>query len=163
MLQNAASDLGLHCLPITLLVISRPKWINLNTPYHTCPKIWTRGPRWPCIAHLITRQILSQLAFRFKMMAILDFQSEWFFDLQVTLIWSYQSVGLLVQDNKSSKWLQGRPPWISNQNDFSYFWSTSYPESSYQVSSQLALVFSRSSKQIFKLATVVAILDFLSE
>ena len=24
----------------------------------------TRGPRWPCIAHLITRKVTSQLAFR---------------------------------------------------------------------------------------------------
>ena len=26
----------------------------------------TRGPRWPCIAHLITRQVSSQQAFLFK-------------------------------------------------------------------------------------------------
>ena len=26
MLHSAASDLGLHCLPITLLGVSRPKW-----------------------------------------------------------------------------------------------------------------------------------------
>ena len=45
----------------------------------------TRGPRQPCITDLITRQVSSQLAFRFKrrgsiqifkMAAILDFQSE---------------------------------------------------------------------------------------
>ena len=28
MLQNAASDLGLHCLPITLLGVSRLKLVN---------------------------------------------------------------------------------------------------------------------------------------
>ena len=26
--QNVASDLGLHCLPITLLGVSRLKWVN---------------------------------------------------------------------------------------------------------------------------------------
>ena len=28
--QNAASDLGLHCLPITLLGVSRLQWINIS-------------------------------------------------------------------------------------------------------------------------------------
>ena len=30
------------------------------------------------------------------------------------------------------------PSWISDRNDFSYFWSTSHPDASYQVLSQLA-------------------------
>ena len=53
-----------------------------------------------------------------------------------------------------------------NQNDFSYmyFWSTSHPDTSYQISSPCAFLFRRkSSKKIFKLATVAAILDFLLE
>ena len=29
--QNAASDLGLHCLPVTPLGVSRLQWVN-NTP-----------------------------------------------------------------------------------------------------------------------------------
>ena len=28
MLHSAASDLGLHCLPITLLGVSRLQWVN---------------------------------------------------------------------------------------------------------------------------------------
>ena len=28
-LHSAASDLGLHCLPVTLLGISRLQWVNL--------------------------------------------------------------------------------------------------------------------------------------
>ena len=40
-----------------------------------------------------------------------------------------------------SRW---RPTWISDQNDFSYFWSTNYPDASNQVSSQLAKGCSRS-------------------
>ena len=40
--------------------------------------------------------------------------------------------------NRFSRWRPWRPSWISDQNDFSYFWSTSHPDASYQVSSQLA-------------------------
>ena len=38
---SAASDLGLHCLPSTLLRVSRQQWVrhaDTLTPYHTCPK-----------------------------------------------------------------------------------------------------------------------------
>ena len=50
--------------------------------------VQTRGPRWPCITHLIPRQVSTQLDFWFKrrssiqifkmvaMVVILDFQSE---------------------------------------------------------------------------------------
>ena len=37
--------------------------------------------------------------------------------------------------NRFSRW---QPSWISNQNDFSYIWSTSHPDTFYQASSQLA-------------------------
>ena len=37
--------------------------------------------------------------------------------------------------NRFSRWW---PSWICNWNNFSYFWSTSHPDASYQVSSQLA-------------------------
>ena len=30
MLHSAASDLGLHCLPITLLGVSQLKWVKVN-------------------------------------------------------------------------------------------------------------------------------------
>ena len=54
--------------------------------------------------------------------------------------------------------------WISDPNDFSYFWSTSHPNASYQVSSQLAFRFRRrSEKYIFKMAAMAAILDFWSK
>ena len=29
-LHSAASDLGLHCLPVTLLGVSRLQWVNVN-------------------------------------------------------------------------------------------------------------------------------------
>ena len=37
--------------------------------------------------------------------------------------------------NRFSRW---PPSWMSDQNDFSYFWSISHPNASYQVSSPLA-------------------------
>ena len=46
--------------------------------------------------------------------------------------------------NRFSRWW---PSWISHQNDFSYFWSTSYPHASYQVSSQMPFWFRRWSKK----------------
>ena len=62
--------------------------------------------------------------------------------------------------NRISRWLPWWPSWISDRHDFSYFWSISHPNASYQVWSQLAFGFrSRSEKLIFKMA---AILDFRS-
>ena len=49
-----------------------------------------------------------------------------------------------------SRW---RPSWISNQNDFSYFRSTSHLDTSNEVSSQLSFWFRiKSSKKIFNMA-----------
>ena len=64
-------------------------------------------------------------------------------DLQVTLMlpskfgvnWPF---GSGEAKNRFSRWWPWRPSWISVRNDFSYFWSTSHPDASYQVSSQLA-------------------------
>ena len=65
--------------------------------------------------------------------------------------------------NRFSRWLSWRPSWISDWNNFSYFWSTSHPNASYHVWSQLAFGFRRRSKKsIFKMAAMVAILDFRS-
>ena len=66
------------------------------------------------------------------------------FDLQVTLIvpskfgvnWPFGSGE--EAKNRFSRWQPWRPSWISDRNDFSYFWFTSHPDASYQVSSQLA-------------------------
>ena len=63
------------------------------------------------------------------------------FDLQITLMlpkkfgvnWPFGSGE--EAKNRFSRW---RPSWISDQNDFSYFWSRCHPDASYQVSSQLA-------------------------
>ena len=59
----------------------------------------------------------------------------------------FKSTGPLVQENKwkkrVSRWPPWQPSWISNQNNLSYFRSTSHPNASYQVSSQMAFQFRR--------------------
>ena len=49
--------------------------------------------------------------------------------------------------NRFSRWPPWRPSWISDWNDFSSFFSTSHPNASYQVSSQLAFRFRRTSEK----------------
>ena len=50
------------------------------------------------------------------------------------------------EKNRFSRWRPWPPSWISDWNDFSYFWSTSHPDASYQVSSQLAFGVRRRSE-----------------
>ena len=82
-------------------------------------------------------------------------------DLQVTLIlpMNFESIALSVQEKKfKTDFQDGRHAiGISYRNNLSYFLSTSHPDASYQVSSQLAFQFRRREKQIFMMA---AILDF---
>ena len=47
------------------------------------------------------------------------------------------------EKNRFSRWPPWRPSWISDRNDFSYFWSTCHPDVSYQVPSQLEFRFMR--------------------
>ena len=66
------------------------------------------------------------------------------FGLKVALILSYQvriSWPFRSGEEYRNTFLRKRlwsPSWISDRNDFSYFISTSHPDTSYQVSSQLA-------------------------
>ena len=70
-------------------------------------------------------------------------------------------------NNRFSRW---RPSWISDLNNFICFWSTSDPDASYQISSQLAFWFRRrcekyfqdggpGSRLAFPLGTILAIVD----
>ena len=105
------------------------------------------------------------------MAAILDLRSAWFWLFLIykspkCFLPSFESTGLSVQEkqkNRFSRWLPWRPSWFYDLHDFSYFWSTSHPNASHQVWSQLAFGFrSKSEKQIFKMAAMAAILDFRS-
>ena len=63
------------------------------------------------------------------------------FDLQVTLMlpskfgvnWPFGS-----GEEAKKRFSRWRPSWISHRKDFSYFWSTSHSDASYQVLSQMA-------------------------
>ena len=65
------------------------------------------------------------------------------FDLQVTPMlptkfrvnWPFVSGEA---KNRFSRWLPWWPSWIAHWHNFSYFWSTSHPDASYQVWSQSA-------------------------
>ena len=78
------------------------------------------------------------------------------FDLQVTLVLpSKFGVNLPFGSgeeakNRFSRWLPWRPSWISHRHSFSYFWSISHPNASYQVWSQLALRFRSRSEKYFQ-------------
>ena len=66
------------------------------------------------------------------------------FDLQVTLMLPTKFrvnwlLGLGEEaNNRFSRWPPWRPSWSYDWHDFSYFWSTSHLDASYQVLSQLA-------------------------
>ena len=108
------------------------------------------------VSHLnASYQVWSQLAFGFRTRSETDFQDGCHgghlgfliskilatFDLYVTLMlpskfgvnWPFGSGE--EAKNRFSRW---RPSWNSDQHDFSYFWSTSHPDASFQVSCQLA-------------------------
>ena len=52
--------------------------------------------------------------------------------------------------NKFSRWMPLWPSWIFDLHDFNYFWSTSHPNASYQVSNQLAFPCRRNEKIDFQ-------------
>ena len=68
------------------------------------------------------------------MAAILDFDRHDFsYPTQFGVNWPFSS-----GEEAKISFSRWRPSWISDWNDFSYFCSTSHPDASYQVSSQLA-------------------------
>ena len=71
-------------------------------------------------------------------LAILDLQVTPILPTKFWVSWPFCS-GEEAQ-NRFSRWWPWRPNWISNQNDFSSFWSMIHPDTSYQVLSKLAQV-----------------------
>ena len=75
------------------------------------------------------------------------------FDLQVTpmLPLAFQDKWTFISGEEAKHWFPRqrprRPSWISDRNNCSYFWLTSHPDASYQVSSQLAFWFRRRSEK----------------
>ena len=124
---------------------------------------------------------LSQLPFGFRrksskqtfkmdaMAAIWDFLSQWFelffiYKSSHCLLPSFEPIGFSVHQKKGK---------INFQDDhhlgfpigtiLAIFISTSHPAASYQFSNQLALWFRKISEKSFKMAAMVAILDFRSK
>ena len=111
----------------------------------------TIGPRWPCITHLITRQVVywpfgspEEVQYRFsrwqpwRLSWILIFLAV--FDLQITsilLIKFRVNLPFCQEENQNSfpTWLQWQSSWISDWNDFSYLLSTSFYKTWYFISS----------------------------
>ena len=101
-------------------------------------------------------KVSSSLAFRFRrrskkqifkmatMAATFDFLSKQFslffiYKSRWCFLPSFESVCFSIQEKKwkirFSRWWPWWPSWISYRNNFSYFWSTSHPDASYQLSS----------------------------
>ena len=73
-----------------------------------------------------------------------------------------------VVKNRFSRWRPWQPSWISDRNDFSYFWSTSHPNASYQVFESTSLSVQEKKRKIdfqdgghlgFPIGTILAIFD----
>ena len=109
-------------------------------------------PLHPTVSSQLTfwlrRRSQKQIFRMDTMAAILDFWLEWFMLFLIyksprCFLPSFKSTGLLVQ--KKGKIDLQDESWNSDRKDFSYFWSTSHPNASYQVSSQLGFWFRRRS------------------
>ena len=122
-------------------IINAPTSVYCAAQWKSCSTavtLKTRGPRWPCITQLITRQVSSQLAFWFKRRSSTRFP-KWrpfwisnqnnfsYFRSTIHLVTSNEVSSQLAfwfrikKKNRFSTWQLGRPSWISNQNNFSYF------------------------------------------
>ena len=96
------NELDVQIFVINFLDSAKP-WKSSKMVKSRCGQIVnTRRPTWPFMAHLITRQVWVN--------------------------WPFDSRGKV--QYWFSRW---GPSWISNQNDFSYFWSSSHLETSNEV------------------------------
>ena len=62
-------------------------------------------------------------------LAICDLQVTPMLPIQFRINWHLREEAI----NRLSRWPPWRPSWIYNRHDFSYFWSTSRPNASFQV------------------------------
>ena len=141
---------------LRLFLMHKSPWCFLPTMVAILNFSYIWSTSQPDPAH----QVSSQLAFQFRRKSSGERAKNWFsrfqigkilaiFDLEVTPMlstkfqvnWSFGSG----EEAKSrfSRWPPWWPSWISDRNDFSYFWSKSHPDASYQVLSQLAFLFKR--------------------
>ena len=150
--------------------ITIPENHTKNKPCLHCRPWWggqrdrvtNKRARWPCIVHLITRQVWVNWPFGSKDEVQYWF-SRWrpswssnqnnFSYFQPTshldtsnAVWVHCHFGSGEKaENRYSTRLLGWPSWISDQYDFSYFLSTSHPDTPYQILSQWAFLIGRQS------------------
>ena len=117
-----------------------PTKFKVNKPFDSGEEVKNRFSRWPLWK---TSWISDQK----------DFSYFWPMSTRCFLP-SFESIGFFSlgeeAKNRFSRWLPKQPSWISDRDDFSFFLSTSHPNASCQVSSQLAFQFRRSEKLILK-------------
>ena len=150
----------------------------VSQPMDTCTRhvwVWskmmTRELRWPCIAHLITRQVWVSWPFgsreevqywfsRWRPAWISNqnyFSNFWSTNHLDTSneVWVHCPFGSEEKvQNRFSTWLLGQPSWICLQNEFSYFWSTRHPDTSYQIDFQDGIC---GGHLVFQIGTILAI------
>ena len=102
-----------------------PTKFQVNKPFSSGEEAKNKFSRWPPWRHL--GFLIA------KILAIFDLQVIPMLPIKFWVNWPFGSGE--EAKNWFSRWW---PPWISNRNNFSYFWSTSHPDAFYQVSSQLA-------------------------
>ena len=73
----------------------------------------------------------SHLGFLIRTILAIDLQVTLTLPIKFRVNWSF---GSGEEAKRFSWWPTWRPSWISDQNDFSYFWSTGHSYASYQVS-----------------------------
>ena len=84
----------------------------------------------------------GHLGFRIGMiLAVFDLQVTPMLPTKIQVNWPFGS-----GEEAKNRFLRWRPSWTSDWNEFSYFWSTSHPNASYQISRQLGFGFRRSKK-----------------
>ena len=127
-----------------------PTKFQINWPFGSGEEAKTRFSRWP------PRQPSWIFRLGFLIWTFLAI-----FDLQVTLMLPTESQANWLFSSEEEVKTGFQDGLGGQRNNFSYFWSTSHPDTFYRVSSQLAHQFSRSKKIFFsKMVATEAILDF---
>ena len=130
---------------------------------------WCFLPSFESIGHLVQKKQkidckdCGHLGFPIrKILAVSDIQITRMLSTKFQVNWSFGSGE--EAKIRFSRWRLWRPCWISDRKDFGYFWPTSHPVASYQVSSRLVFRFMRRSENhVFEIAASAAIANLCSK
>ena len=147
--------LAIFDLQITLML---PSKFGVNWPFGSGEEAKNRFSRWGHGSHLgfLIGMVLAIFDQHVTPMLPTKFRVNW-------------HLGLGEAKNRFSRWPPWRHSWIDTQQDFSYFWSTSHPNASYQVSTGLSVQekkrkidFQDGGHLGFPIGTILAILIYKS-